>query len=207
MIAKYEFKVTDPKTKNIQTYRLKIERDESCDIDPFECGNVFFHTLHKDYSGKYPTGYSKDAFAECSEVDDCVKILKKSGYSAAIVRAYIHSGISLTVVNANEYPFNDQWDSGTFGILFFKPGEFGRGRQQPKSIEAFVKSWEDIMAGNVYGFILERYDMETEWEETDSCWGFVGDDVEGILYHQPEDIKEALIQQHPKVFDTKKKAA
>lgn len=65
-------------------------------------------------------------------------------------------------------------------------------------LEAEVETYDQFISGEVYGFILEEREAELnlfgeevvgEWDETDSCWGFYGRDVEksGLIEHIPDD--------------------
>jgi hypothetical protein len=70
-----------------------------------------------------------------------------------------------------------------------------------KKIEEYlrseVKTYDDYLTGQVYGYTVEKLDNATgEWEQEDSCWGFFGDDVEesGLLDTIPHFSKEQIEQ-------------
>lgn len=62
-----------------------------------------------------------------------------------------------------------------------------------------VETYDQFLTGEVFGFTLYEADPveddETpDWEETDSCWGFFGDDLltNGILDHVGHGLQEAI---------------
>ena len=94
---------------------------------------------------------------------------------------YDHSGISLSLSNAH-YPFNDQWDAGQLGFVLVDREkvlrEFGKKRltrqlrqRIEQIIEGEVKTYNQYLSGNVYGFVISR-----DGTQVDSCWGFYGQD-------------------------------
>lgn len=83
---------------------------------------------------------------------------------------YDHSGITMRTG-----PFNCPWDSGQVGWIYATKArvekEFGdfSEESQKKAIacmESEVKSFDDYLTGNVYGYDIEN---------GDSCWGYFGD--------------------------------
>ena len=91
------------------------------------------------------------------------------------VYAYIHSGIALSTTR--EYPFNDRWDSGLFGIIAVSKED--AAKQFPEDTEAKaiaqldaeINVLNEYCQGNCYGYILtDRYG-----DEIDTCWGYIGD--------------------------------
>jgi len=61
-----------------------------------------------------------------------------------------------------------------------------------------VKSYDDYLRGNVYGYVLERKVEcsccgNVTWEHIDSCWGFYGDDA-------VEQMKES-VGEYEELFD------
>lgn len=121
------------------------------------------------------------------------------------INIYDHSGI--TVSTSNGYPYNDRWDAGIVGFIYvtkktiFK--ECGNITEEnwkdcaDKYIEDEMKTYDQYLRGDVYGFTLTKTMVKQEkcphcgevireyeeGEEEDSCWGFYGDCLEdnGIL--------------------------
>ena len=59
-----------------------------------------------------------------------------------------------------------------------------------------IKSWNDYLSGNVYGFIIE----DEKGEQLGSCWGFYGDiEDSGIIKEaeaKAETISEGRMKKH-----------
>ncbi len=145
---------------------------------------VSFISHHRDYDSK---GELKDHGT--LDIDTNI-------YEIVPVTAYIHSGIALTVDTSNNYPFNCQFDSGLFGFLVFKKGEFGVNNI---GLEGFVRSWAALLNGEVYGFTIETISScnccnQSTNETIDSCGGFYGYNDYKELYKsmlEHVDINEA----------------
>jgi hypothetical protein len=94
---------------------------------------------------------------------------------------YDHSGVTMRTSS-----FNDRWDSGQVGWIYAEKTylleETGYNHQQlfneGKAEELLigeVKTYDQFLTGDVYGFILEEKDEEGEvLDVIDSCWGFYG---------------------------------
>lgn len=104
---------------------------------------------------------------------------------------YDHSGITMSC-GTRTYPYNDQWDSGQVGWIFAKKETLikeGVATEEnwreiaKKTMESDVKMYDYFLTNQVYGYTLyeatqpENPDEKPDWEETDSCWGFYGDDI------------------------------
>lgn len=104
---------------------------------------------------------------------------------------YDHSGITM-----NTTGFSCKWDSGQVGWIYASHKEIKEeyGAITPETIErseqlliSEVKSYDDYLTGENYGFKLFK-----DGEETDSCWGFLGnieDIKETIAGHLPDHCK------------------
>ena len=89
---------------------------------------------------------------------------------------YDHSGITMSTS-----PFSCDWDSGQVGIIYIthdKLKEEGHDLDDPelaekvgKLLEAEVKEYDYYLRGECYGYVISNSDLE----EFDSCWGFLGD--------------------------------
>lgn len=97
---------------------------------------------------------------------------------------YDHSGITMSTSS-----FSCRWDSGQVGYIYCPTStilkEYGNIDPETldkvtKCLEAEVKTYDQYLTGDVYGFKLMKitkcdYGHEHE-EEIDSCWGFYGSD-------------------------------
>ena len=104
---------------------------------------------------------------------------------------YDHSGITMSC-GARTYPYSDRWDSCQVGWIFAKKETLIKEgvateenwRKVAKEVMEYdVKVYDDFLTGQVYGYQLYEADQpespneEPDWEMTDSCWGFYGDDI------------------------------
>jgi hypothetical protein len=102
-------------------------------------------------------------------------------YHWSKIYMYIHSGTTI-----NTTGFACEWDSGTAGIAFVlknsfkvsgcmdvKPSHSAQKRDSLAQdlLKSWVKSLDDLMTGQVFG-----YSVSLNGEETDSCWGYQGDE-------------------------------
>lgn len=95
------------------------------------------------------------------------------------VYGYVHSGVVLSLT-----PFSCPWDSGLAGYVAVKrPSRGGEWRTRKAFLaylEACIKTFNDYLAGDCYGYEIVETDTGTV---VDSCWGFIGfDHVESGLY-------------------------
>lgn len=117
-------------------------------------------------------------------------------YIAKSLYLYDHSGITM-----NTSGFSCPWDSGKVGYIYVSKEkvrkEYGWKnitKSRREKIEGYldgeVETFDQYLRGDVYGFIIE----DEDGEETDSCWGFFGDDPfkNGMSDHIPEELHEAL---------------
>lgn len=126
---------------------------------------------------------------------DAIKehLIKEEGAAVILpIYMYDHGGISIATT-----PFGCNWDSGQVGFIYCTgakiKAEFGYKRITKKLkekltsfLEGEIKTYNQYVTGDVYGFKLMQFDMTTkERVEEDACWGFYGDDFQknGILDH------------------------
>ena len=116
-----------------------------------------------------------------------------------------HSGITMRTT-----PFSCPWDSGQVGFIYITPDKIREEYGEKPDLEAIrgylvseVEEYDEFIQGNVFGFILEEAevdedyedeDEEIEWNEIDSCWGFIGSDpmTNGMAEHIPEELHDKL---------------
>ena len=126
-----------------------------------------------------------------------------SGFIALPIYLFDHFGQTIATT-----PFGCRWDSGQVGYIYVSKdnvikeyGDFSKDSQdKARSIlEGEIKVFDQFITGDVYGFREEKIIKcdacgHVEYEETDSCWGFYGDDwsANGILYHISKCFHEEL---------------
>lgn len=117
--------------------------------------------------------------------DDVTTHLRRTyGAEVMLIRMYDHSGISLSAnPQPQEYWFHDQWDSGTYGVVFATRDMIAEWhgskrvtkRMREKAREymaAMIKSLGAYMNGEVYWVEI----VDPSGEAVDRCGGLIGYD-------------------------------
>lgn len=181
-------------------FDLKIYPDEGyCSpADWDSLGKIYFwHSRYTvDDNGAFD---SPEDFLDChlnlpyEELEDMTFAQKeeeiRKNYLLKPLFFYEHSGVSLSTT-----PFSCPWDSGQVGYIMVSHEEitkkFGElfmktlGKAE-EILVSEVKSWDNYLSGNVYGFQLLEND-----DTVDSCWGFYGD---------LEEVKEQMQEYIPEI--------
>lgn len=124
--------------------------------------------------------------------------LEKSSDIVAYLPVYVydHSGVCL-----NTTGFLCPWDSGQIGWIVatreaLKRAGFTDWKRISKKRRATLENWlraevetfSAYLSGEVYGFTVES----ASGEETDSCWGYIGDDGLKAIQDEYPDFTEEL---------------
>ena len=106
-----------------------------------------------------------------------------------------HSGISMSTSD-----YRHPWDSGRVGYIVVTPEDIRKefsckrisAKMRAKVAERLkqeVEIYDDYLTGNVYQYELQ----DDEGEVTDSCCGFYGKDIDGMVYNAgSESYREAI---------------
>lgn len=155
-------------TVDYKEHKIKIYYD----VDPESPNNwgnddVFLVYDHRQFNVERKGFAPREIFERIIET----KKMNYEGYHVFTVYAYIHSGVSLSLGNSG-YPFNDRWDVSTTGFILVKKQKGWSWKREvaQKIAESELKTWNEYLSGDVYGFVVE----DGEGNETDSCWGFYG---------------------------------
>jgi hypothetical protein len=121
---------------------------------------------------------------------------------------YDHSGITISTK-----PFDCRWDSGQIGFIIVTKKEIKNTYDIKRCtkkwydkgvriIENEVKTYDDYLTGQVYGYTLYEDD-----NEVDSCCGFYGDDfwTNGISDNIGKNMIDVLRSELEKEFGVEKK--
>jgi len=119
-----------------------------------------------------------------------------------------HSGITMSTGS-----FGDPWDSGQVGIIFATPEQIREAYMVKRitkatraKVEACLKSevevYDHYITGSVWGYVIEKHSEcdscgHAEPEHIDSCFGFYGYDIEGMVDHAGEEYREQLVAAAP----------
>ena len=110
-------------------------------------------------------------------VEEVQDLMKDKNVFYLNLYLYDHSGITMSTGS-----FNDPWDSGQVGIIYVTKDEvreeYGKKvisaklkKQVYEMLESEVKTYDNYLTGEVYGFVVEDEDEN----HIDSCYGFYGE--------------------------------
>lgn len=166
--------------------------------DPFE----FFLSLAEEILGD--TDEAEERFDE-KPWQEIAEFVENSGeYIMLPLYPYDHSGLKMRT-----YPFRCPWDSGQVGWICVSREKLKKEGLESKtdaeitqSLISEVKTYNQYLSGDVYGYVLERLETcphckHVENVHIDSCWGFFGLDslkeqILGYLGSEFGELVEAL---------------
>ncbi len=140
------------------------------DTDPFNPRKEFDHlTTIGHWHNKYDLGVRLDS----GMTEETLREYHPDIMAVLPLYMYDHSGITI-----NTEGFSCKWDSGQVGWVWITAEDAVKMGCQDWSeeklldaIRADVSEYDSYLVGNVYGFRV----LDSEGEELDSCWGFIGD--------------------------------
>ena len=130
---------------------------------------------------KYEIAYDIVYYGGISNVSDLIKLLEENADMVILpVYGYEHGGFTISC--SNGYPYSDRWDGGQAGFIYTdKPtvlkwcGDVSDWKETAiKNLKAEIEMYDQYLQGDCYGYIVEEQ-VDGEWKETDSCWGFYSD--------------------------------
>lgn len=155
--------------------------------------------------GQYVAGISQDLaqriankgkYEDGSICEEALQYVKD--YHIFGLEAYIHSGVSLSISQEGNFP-DRQWDVSQLGLVFASKKEFKTRPQARKAIVSYIAYYNDVLAGNVWGFTIE----DAQGQEFDSCWGYVGDyDTKGGLVDECKTTIDGLAKDKQTIVAT-----
>ena len=152
---------------------------------------VTFISNHRDYSSKGELSHL--------ELDNVIDAYENGGtindMEIVPINSYIHGNIALSLDQ-----FDCPWDSGVFGFLLFKKGEFGKDN---RGLKGFIRSWEALLNGEIYHFILEKkigcdHCGNVELDVIESVGGFYG-------YESYDELLKSIVEDIELTDDEKEK--
>jgi len=142
-----------------------------------------------EYEGVDPqaAAYSLE---EMLTINHCLTLLSNH-FAFLPLWLYDHSGITISC-GARVGQYADRWDSSQVGWIFVKKEDLLKEqiateenwREKADDImRADVELYDQYLTGEVFGYTLYEAELPEDpegtpdWEETDSCWGFYGNDL------------------------------
>ena len=157
------------KLKNGNT--LEIYQDMSSE-SPREWDNVTkLVCFHKRYALGDCHDVDHDDYNSWNEMRESI-----TNKNDLVVKLYLYDHSGITIATS---PFHCKWDSGQVGFAIITEAQIkeefdGDVDKAAKCLEAEVKTYDQYLRGETYGYILK----DNEDNDLDSCWGFFGDDPE-----------------------------
>lgn len=173
------------KTYTVGNKRVRIEYEYDIAMNPRQWDNlgtiVSWHRRYNlgDEQPREDPETWRERMAEWEEGDTEVPEEKFDRLFVWLpVYMYDHSGITI-----NTRGFSCPWDSGQLGIIYVsreKLKKEGINEEQAREyMNGEIEVYDQYLRGDVYYFVAEEYDEETdEWVEVDSCGEFYGDEWE-----------------------------
>ena len=168
-------------------YKIEVV-DDTWGITDCECPRSEQNT---EYLSKMIIHYRENVYKLPCEDDlteeEMQEILNSEDFFALPLFIYEHGGLALSTSS------QCQWDSSCVGIIYLSKDDVQQnGIENPiKILKDEIKEYDDYLQGNIFGIIIsEKYKKVTipyyqniadkicnsDWEEIDSCYGFIGED-------------------------------
>jgi len=180
-------------TEEYKDYTIEIYYDE-VPINPRE--DSYFSKMicfHKRYTLGDKHDLTSDQFNNWEEMEKYL-IKEKKAFIIMPLHLYDHSGISMKTFS---HGVHANWDCGQVGFIYVTKEDIKKEyniktiskKLKEKVIDRLklnVEYYSQYLEGNCYGFkILKENKCEAceheDFEEIDSCWGYIGDYDELII--------------------------
>lgn len=177
---------------------IRICYDENAE-SPREWDNVgTIYSNHMDYN---PDGHKIDEI----ENEDGELVSGELDWRFIWLPVYYYEHSGLSVSTKRDYPYNDSWDSGLFGIIAVEKGrlikEHGwrvitkeRREEILRVLEGEIETFDSYCRGEVYGFVVE----DESGEAIDACGGYYGDDGMGYAILEAKGIVDYELERREK---------
>lgn len=173
-------------------YRVRLEHDQDCE-DPRVNNDAieivtprlrFWSVRTKDAllqeAFERLSGYGPEKFVRYAKIFH--------GITLYAVYMYEHSGVALSATSFLGRAQHAEWDSGQIGYAYVPPEKRWEGIDEEAAVKSVIEELGQWMNGESYGYIVERKafwmklyadpnrasEEGWDWEEVESCWGFIG---------------------------------
>lgn len=176
--------------KTIELYQSEGDCRDWCNYTTLIC-------FHSRYNLGDNHNYNHNDYAGWDEMKAAILRKEKDVVWISPLYLYDHSGITISTS-----PFSCKWDSGQVGFAIVTKRDirklYGCKNVTKKIIEQVgewaegeIKTYDQQIRGEVYGFSIEDEDGEQE----DACGGFFGDDLttNGMSDHLDQEQIDALV--------------
>lgn len=160
--------LSTPCDMEIEGFRVRIESDSDPQNPRKEFDNVGKMVC---WHPRYDLGDEQiDRNSAQEYFNETVKPIIDAGGVYLPLYLYDHSGITMST-----RPFSCKWDSGQVGFMYVTKEQIdkewdGDVEKAKKYLEGEVKTYDQYLTNDVWGFTIEDIDGPAE----ESCWGFFG---------------------------------
>ena len=188
--------------------KLEIFQDQETSESPREWDNLgSIVAFYKDYNLQDENVNLK--LEDFESWNDLYKYLKETLKAKVIIPLCIldHSGIFLKA-GTSFLEDSQGWDTSRIGFIYVTEDKLKKEYSVKKINKAIIKKAEACLyqevktyslyiQGSVYGFNLSKKKTckcckNTEYEDLDSCWGFITEDFKSLK----EDVKDHLAKEY-----------
>ena len=141
---------------------MKIHYHEDTDTSPIDWmdEHLFIVANHRQFYVPAP----KEKRVHGNEVE-----VYKDTHWIVPVEAYIHSGVTLAVLDNGNFP-DRQWDVSYVGHVFLRKSDWPNPTDAFETAKSYINEWNTYLSGDVWGYSIE----DDAGNQLDSCWGFFG---------------------------------
>ena len=172
------------KEETYKNYTIRIVSDEESanfmdnPIEMCECNEktTFF-------SNQRCNSYKHSLSEIVDNCDDFDEYMSEHYTHYLPIYGYSHGGMELSLSNES-YPFNCPFDGFLYGVITTNETNITK-EEFTKTISSYIKEFNDLSNGEIYGYQI----IDKNNEETDSCYGFVG---ESSIADMIEDCKSII---------------
>jgi hypothetical protein len=157
-----------------------IYDDTGESTDAWSNDDIFLVYDHRQFFVERKGFSPDDIFEATSET----KVLEYDGYHVFPVLAYIHSGVSLSVIS-DLSGYRGGWDTSFRGFALVSETDWPQRDKAFIAAQSLIKEWNQYLSGEVYG-----YDTGS-----DSCWGYYGDEGKQYAIQEAKSCIDYEIKQ------------
>ena len=152
-------------------YLTHDENPESPDVWGDDA--IFLVHYHRDFWVERKNKIREEELAELYRGE---KIEQENEYRIYPVKAYIHSGVSLSLGTGGFGHDPGGWDTSHVGACLASKKEFPTKDKAEKACEALVEEWNQYLSGDVYCIVKDKLDKTKNIKDYDVTCGFYGED-------------------------------
>ncbi len=162
------------------TVRYLVRDDDPMSPREWEDDEVFLVNYHRDFdvrNDKVITERDVQQWyqREMAGVDEIDYPPQVMDYWFFPLSCYSHSEVALSL-NSHFAGDSAGWDTSHVGVVLVGKEFFPTEERAREAAKGLVEEWNQYLSGDVYGVVVEDFDKEKHRVDTNSCWGYYGQD-------------------------------